>query len=538
MSTCLGIYLEKNLIKYAKLTKNNDDIKIDSYGIKFYDDINKTIQKIVEETYSFNIPISINVSEEMYNYFEVFSGLTKRDMDIAINTEFELLCSEKGYKTNVYEARHILANSLQERTKIIHVSANKAEIERKIREFEGLKLKTITVLPVSISNLNDEIRENVAIINIEEKTSITIFNNGKINDVAVIKLGMEEILDALNLKVNSYTKAYEICKNSTIYTQNAKDLVIEQNEYLEDIMPILYKIVTECSTTIKSNEIPVDKIYITGTAAIINNIDFYFTEYMGNIKCELLKPGFIKDIGALQINIKDYIEVNSAISLALQGLDSTDYKQLNFKTLGFLDKLPTINSSSKSKEQKSDKPKKERKINIDFGGIFNRAEKSLIRTLMCLTVLVIMYAVGVIIINNQMTQKIDEVNIAIEKVNAQIKEIESDTAKTATKTSQYNKLTQNLKDLTSRTINRYKDLNAIPNLLNQIMAKIPRNVKVTSIKNESERKVTISVESTKYEELGYFKARLKADNILLNVTSDSATKEAGVIRLVIKGDLP
>ena len=39
MSSCLGLYIENNLIKYAKVSKDHDNVKIDSYGIKFYDNI-------------------------------------------------------------------------------------------------------------------------------------------------------------------------------------------------------------------------------------------------------------------------------------------------------------------------------------------------------------------------------------------------------------------------------------------------------------------------------------------------------------------
>ena len=59
----------------------------------------------------------------------------------------------------------------------------------------------------------------------------------------------------------------------------------------------------------------IEKVYITGTAALINNIDLYFQEYLEDTKCEILKPSFITN--TKDINIKDYIEVNSAISLAL-----------------------------------------------------------------------------------------------------------------------------------------------------------------------------------------------------------------------------
>ena len=36
MASCLGLYIENNLIKYAKVSKEKDGFIMDSYGIKFY----------------------------------------------------------------------------------------------------------------------------------------------------------------------------------------------------------------------------------------------------------------------------------------------------------------------------------------------------------------------------------------------------------------------------------------------------------------------------------------------------------------------
>ena len=46
----------------------------------------------------------------------------------------------------------------------------------------------------------------------------------KIYNVETIEEGAKTVLDSINVKENSYSKAYEICKNSTIYTMEGKDL--------------------------------------------------------------------------------------------------------------------------------------------------------------------------------------------------------------------------------------------------------------------------------------------------------------------------
>ena len=33
MSTCLGLYIEENLIKYAKVSKEREQIKVESFGM-------------------------------------------------------------------------------------------------------------------------------------------------------------------------------------------------------------------------------------------------------------------------------------------------------------------------------------------------------------------------------------------------------------------------------------------------------------------------------------------------------------------------
>ena len=71
MPTCLGLYIESNLIKYAKVSKSNETIKVESFGIKFYENLQTTVKQIIEETYSFKTPISVNVSDEIYNKMEM-----------------------------------------------------------------------------------------------------------------------------------------------------------------------------------------------------------------------------------------------------------------------------------------------------------------------------------------------------------------------------------------------------------------------------------------------------------------------------------
>ena len=358
MSTCLGLYIEQNLIKYAKVSKDRDQIKVESFGVKFYDNLDQTIKQIVEETYSYRTPISINLSEEMYNFFQVFALLNKKDLPKAIKTEFEAYCGDKNYNPNVFETRYAITPDTQEkeRLKVIHISENKIELNKKIQKFSSYRLQNIIPISMAISDITKfEPKENCLIVNIEESTTITTILDQNIYDIKTLDIGSQEILDRINVKENSYQKAYEICKETTIYTSEGKELTEEETGYLEDIMPTLYDILGQIRKIINDSMDKIEKVYITGTGALINNIDLYFEEYLENVHCEILKPSFIKI--SPEINIKDYVEVNSAISLALSGLGQ-GIAGMNFKKTSLMDKLPDIlkmEVGGKKKTTKEDK---------------------------------------------------------------------------------------------------------------------------------------------------------------------------------------
>ena len=80
---------------------------------------------------------------------------------------------------------------------------------------------------------------------------------------------------------------------------------MDGNDYLDDIMPTLYNIVSKVKNIVENSPQEIEKVYITGTASVISNIDLYFSEYLNSTKCEILKPYFIST-GLKSINIKDF----------------------------------------------------------------------------------------------------------------------------------------------------------------------------------------------------------------------------------------
>lgn len=548
MSSCLGIYIENNIIKYAKVSKEREQLKVESYGVKFYDNIDQTIKQIVEETYSYKTPISINLSGEIYNYFNMFALLSKKDLPKAIKTEFEAYCSDKNYNPNVFETRYAIAPNVQdkEKLKVIHISQNKIELNKKIQRFNGYRLQDISPIGMTIPDVKEfEPKENALIVNIEEKTTITTILDQKVYDVKTLDVGSQEFLDKINIKENSYSKAYEICKETTIYTSDGRDLTDVDTNYLEDIMPTLYEIVGQIRKIMNESIEKIDRVYITGTAALINNIDLYFEEYLENVKCEILKPGFIKI--SPEINIKDYVEVNSAISLAISGLGE-GITGINFKKASFSDRLPDFLKieigSSKKDKNKSSKPNPLEKLlkssafTMDFNVPLDKVEKGMLRTATGLLILFFVYSGFSTMIKNQIDNKMDEANKSIANTNSQMKLIDNDKSKLQTKTTEYTTKISNLQKVNDKINDINKTKKAIPNLLNKLMYIMPTGVQITSIQNTSATHIEIQAQSNKYEQLGFLVTNMQLEPVLTNVISTAGQKANGVITIKIEGDLP
>ena len=543
MSSCLGLYIESNVIKYAKVTKDRELLKIESFGVKFYDKIGEAIDQIVSETFSYNIPISVNLSEEIYNYFYMFSLLNKNDLKKAIDTEFESYCYDKKLNRNAFETRFAISNEIddKDKVKVIHVSTNKSSITKSLQTLNEHKVSTLTPIGTSIANIASiKPKENIIIVNLEETTTITTIVNQKIYNIEKMQEGSGEILDKIASKENSYSKAYEICKNSTIYTMEGKELQDEENEYLDYIMPTLYKIVNRLQDYVVNSTIKFEKIYITGTMSVVNNIDLYFQEFFQTEKVEILKPYFVSE--NIKINIKDYIEVNSAIAVAMQGL-GYGIKNMNFKKPSLMDQLPDWMKVDISLGKKENKPKKESKFKFDFSlkGKLTATEKWLLRGAAGVFMLVILYSACSIYLDNRITEKIQEAEETSLYTDVQISLAQGDIDRVEEKANTYKEMENNLRNINEKIEDDLSLKGSIPTLLMQVMTVTPREVQITEIENTADnnsRKIIISAQSRYYDELGYFKAKLKEDGILNNVVSTQGEKQGDFVKIIIEGDLP
>ena len=311
----------------------------------------------------------------------------------------------------------------------------------------------------------------------------------------------------------------------------------EFDELFYNIIGTVKKIVDQSLTSI-------DRVYITGTASVINNIDIYFQEYLQDVKCEILKPYFINNTKA-KVNIKDYIEVNSPIALALQGLGE-GVNGINFKKETIKDRLSDIlkievgNSKAKDGAMSKLSGKLNLDLKFDFKEKLTALEQTLLRISVGLLMLILVYAGVSAYLNYSINKKEEEIIKATTDVSTQIQKINDDDTIIKSKTSKYVSMTERLENLNAKAEEKSKRKNAIPTLLNQIMFSIPKGVQITSIENTSGTKVVINAQASTYDQLGYLKASIKNYEILTNVISDSGEKQTqdGLIKTTIEGNLP
>lgn len=545
MQNCLGIYVDNNVIKYAKVVRERDSFKLESYGIKFFDNIEEAIEQIVGETNSYKTPICTNLLDTQYAYIDMFSLLNKKDIEKASNTEFELYCNDTGINKAAIEYRTLMVPNLKDKDKMTTVYAytNKSSIVTILNNFKNYNLVSICPTGLAIYTLNGFFdKKNSIIINIEDKTTITTLVDGEVHKVDIIDNGMEKILNSISAKENSKQKAYEICKNATIYTANSNPIQVGENEYMQYIMPTLYSIVEETKDILAKNQIEISNIYITGLATAINNIDLYFQENFIDKKCEILTPFFSEETNA-RLNIKDYIEVNSAIALAVNNLIPTK-KLVDFKGASIKNKLAgKVQIKSKPKKDSSNTNKESTKkqggfIKMDLGTSLDFLEKTMVRTIVGLTILMISYSVISKVTSNKIKDKQKEVEVVIQDTQDKINNTNNSITKINSKASEYESFIRKIDEANSKLSEYYASKNSIPILLNSIQAVIPDGVQLLLVDNTSNKHIQIKAQAEKYEQLGFFIAKLKTDGILINITSDSGTKTDNVIQITIEGDLP
>ncbi len=605
MPSCLGFYTDKNMIKYAKVNRDKTSgmYMLEAYGVKFYDNIITTIDEIAQEVGMEQCTVSLTMMNEGYHAVEVFSGLKSKDRDDLVRSEFDTFCEQKGLVSTALELRYQLVHNTGNIDKYVALCSyvSKGELANSNTNFEGFKISSIAPLGLSVGNLfnNKGIDEEAAIINIENKTTITILLRNEIQDVIEIPLGMEDILDKLAEKYNSYAKAYEACKKISVYIDDVTALDEESRDILDVVLPVLYDIRQRADEIIAPYKRLIKTVYISGSAVTINNVDLYFQENFPSMRVENVKPFFLSQQDKATQN--EIIEVNSAIAIALNGLGMVDpdidfsgaakkvmranplkdvFEKVNLKA-----KITDIKASFKefgeNIKSKALTPKRARggigtqspiqqaldkikgllgkggkgKVRVafdaevrgqgDYSGIDSGevTESSPIDTWLvrlfvaCLSVFLI-YFVLAAYTTHALETKLAESDKVIATVESNIKRAEADADYIKNKTAEYSSKIAKLEEVMEViATEKRKSSFDIPNFMSQVMFVIPQGVSITNIVINDMGEVEIYAVSSQYAQLGYFVSRLKLEKILLNVNMTVLEMEQN-IKIKVGGVLP
>lgn len=607
MPSCLGFYTDKNMIKYAKVNRDKTSgmYMLEAYGVKFYDNIITTIDEIAQEVGMEQCTVSLTMINEGYHAVEVFSGLKSKDREDLVRSEFDAFCEQKGLVSTALELRYQLVHNTGNIDKYVALCSyvSKGELANSNTNFEGFKISSIAPLGLSVGNLfaNKGIDEEAAVINIENKTTVTILLRNEIQDVIEIPLGMEDILDKLAEKYNSYAKAYEACKKVSVYIDDVTALDEESRDILDVVLPVLYDIRQRADAIIAPYKRLIKTVYISGSAVTINNVDLYFQENFPSMRVENVKPFFLSQQDKTAQN--EIIEVNSAIAIALNGLGMVDpdidfsgaakrVMKANplrdvFEKVNVKGKISDIKTSfkefSENIKSKALTPKRARggrtaqtpiqkildkikelfgkgkggkgKVRVafdadvrgqgDYSGMDSGegTENSPLDTWLvrlfvaCLSVFMV-YFVLAAYTTHALETKLSESDKVIATIESDIKRAEEDADYIKNKTAEYSTKIAKLEEVMEViATEKRKSSFDIPNFMSQVMFVIPQGVSITNIVVNDMGEVEIYAVSSQYAQLGYFVSRLKLEKILLNVDMTVLEMEQD-IKIKVGGMLP
>ena len=181
---------------------------------------------------------------------------------------------------------------------------------------------------------------------------------------------------------------------------------------------------------------------------------------------------------------------------------------------------------------------------IDFGSFGDAISGITNSATAVLVFMIIAYCVCTSLLNNELEKKKAEARDVTADTKSQITQATQTDSKVTQRTTDYIKYKTNLENINSAIETKRSRKNQIPNLLNKIIYTIPKEVQLTEIKNtenndgkDTVQHIIIYAQSKKYEQLAYFKARLKNANILDDIVSTEGTKDGETVKVVIEGDL-
>ncbi len=179
-------------------------------------------------------------------------------------------------------------------------------------------------------------------------------------------------------------------------------------------------------------------------------------------------------------------------------------------------------------------------LKITTGESWDNFGKVMTRFTAALAIFAILYCAASVALDRQIDLKKEQVRLAKADSDKQIERIQSDIENTKEKANTYATLIKNLEDSSNAQAENNRNKNMIPTFLTQLMGIIPKGVQITSVENTTDKHMVINAQSKKYEQLGYLKAKLREDGILVSdtVVSTAGTKDGDFVKIKIEGDLP
>ncbi len=534
MATALGIFIESNLIKYSKVSTTKDKIKIESYGVKFYTNLSESLDQIVKETNSEKIPIVVNSVDQDYNYFDIFAKLNEKDYEKSIDLQFEEVSSETSVNKNLLQTGYLVSPNPvdSEKLHVLHVSQYLTAMDTRANLFKKNKPSVQMPANLVLNNLSKEIVPYL-ILNLEEKTELTAVQNKIPYEIKSLNNSITNMIKQIELTENSIPKSYEVLKNTVVPISESDHINMEENEYIPGILLEFNELIAELKKYIDSSPLKIKKIFLTGTGATISNVELLFKESIPGIDVEILKPFFLPE-SSLKVSVKEYIDVNSATALALVELG------FNQKTLEFKSKSSKKSSLNMNMDLKDlDLSNIREGIKESFTVEISPFENFVIRLgLTTLIILILFIAVSVSLTNSN-REKLSETENILQESRESLNKIEEDITKVKAKTEEYKALLTKMDENSNKTNNStsYIKKDSLPNFLNEIAQLIPVKVRVIDIKEEKSH-ITLTLESEKYEQLGYFVGVLENEGILMKIKTSTSKKEGSTVKLVVEGDLP
>lgn len=546
MANCLGIYLCDNIIKYAKLSNDGKDTKLESYGIRFvHDNPKATLKNIIEETNSQNIPIVINPQNSKFLNYQMFDQVQNNKTisnDIA-KMEFEAWCERNAKSPDKYLYVHKVSElkNIDNKYNSVLNFVEKVNIDN-YSQIESYPIANMYPAELVMNRIVPADEEKYILVNLDDLLSVYVVINGKIADIKFFDFGLRQLLADFSTKLGSMQRAYEACKQLNVYSEgesnNDKELESIAEPILQDILRSVLAIVNKYRTN-------VNKVILTGTGIVFTNIDILFREFL-DMKSEILKPDFIQMNSNIK-NIAEVLETTPAIAIAYEHLSTQKtgvgyLNSINKMKKGFsslFDKKARLQKKNRDpkapKESRADKLKK---LSIDI------EEETATPIAICTAIVTCVLLVSYILFSSVYSNTVDKTLKTIDKTKNEIAElreqVNSDIKYINTNMKKYKEINDNVSDVVQQIennqIGKFTTYN-VASFMQNIIKVIPKNVQLKTITSDDNKNIKITAQSDSYADLGYFVAELKLSSTLKNVKINKINNgETTVIE--IGGELP